>query len=209
MGIYQVFISDPLTGVMLLLVYVVSLSLHEFGHAITAVWMGDDLPRHEGRVTLNPLKHLDPVGFILIIFAGFGWAKPVYTYPERYRQAFWGNLLVSSAGIIINLALAVLALLLLRLLGGDATAAPDWLLRGLTILASVNISLAVFNALPIPPLDGSHILATLVPGKLGEMLRANIANSWILLLIAVVVLREPLGQLISLVRDWLFALFLG
>jgi Zn-dependent protease len=207
MGLYQIMLSDPLTGVLLLLAYVISLSLHEFGHAITAVWMGDDLPRHEGRITLNPLKHLDPVGFIMIVFAGFGWAKPVHTYPERYRQPFWGNLLVSSAGIIINIALAILALLLLRLLG-DSTV-PGWLGRGLLLLASVNITLAVFNALPIPPLDGSHILATLVPGEWGKLLRANISNSWILLLIAVVVLREPIGQLMSLVRDWLFALFLG
>jgi Zn-dependent protease len=209
MGIYNTFLSDPLLGLALLVVYIVSLSAHEFGHAITALWMGDDTPRHEGRITLNPVVHIDPVGLMLLVFGGFGWARAVNVVPERFHSPFWGNLLVSSAGIIINAGVAALAILLLRLGHQNDLAFGEFIKQFLVATASINITLAVFNALPIPPLDGSHILATLVPGRWGQMLRQSIPNSWVLLLVVVVVFNGYLSSAIAVVQRWALAWVTG
>lgn len=114
MGLLPLLQSDPLAFGLVVLVLLVSLALHEWGHAVTALWMGDPTARDQGRVTLNPFKHLDLIGSIMILLVGFGWARPVPIYPPNFRQYRLGLFVVSIAGIFINLLIATALALVLR-----------------------------------------------------------------------------------------------
>lgn len=165
--------------VMYLIAIIFSLSLHEWGHAYAAHINGDDTARNMGRMTLNPIAHIDPMGFILLLVVGFGWAKPVPVNPRNYRNYRKGELMVSFAGIFMNLMLALIAALIasvlasfdLRAMGYEVTApvirivsygasdttVPWQIYQFLYILGGLNCCLAVFNLIPVYPLDGSHI----------------------------------------------------
>ena len=158
------------------LAIVVALSFHEYSHARIAFAFGDQTARLSGRLTLNPLRHLDPIGTLMLIFFSFGWAKPVPVNPYnlRIKNKHVGMLWVSLAGPMMNFLMATISALLLSLLYGIlAPYFPAWgdapmnfiinFFYFLFIFAIINIVLAVFNLLPIPPLDGSKILAGLLP----------------------------------------------
>ncbi len=139
---------------------VIGISVHEACHALAAVRLGDPTPRMMGRLTLNPLAHLDPMGTLLIFVAGFGWGKPVTFNPRNLRgDPHTGSAIVSVAGPVSNLIVAFLAAIPLR---GDGVDSPmlAGLLGGIVI---VNVSLAVFNLIPVPPLDGFGLLTGLLP----------------------------------------------
>lgn len=139
----------------------VAFPVHEFAHAAVAVWLGDETPRRQGRYTLNPLVHIDPFGAILILLAGFGWAKPVEWNPRNINvDPRLGSILVSLAGPVSNLIMAALALAI----GGSEFFGNGFLSTTLQFFVSINVLLFVFNLLPIPPLDGSHVLFALLPG---------------------------------------------
>ncbi|MBI4747138.1 MAG: site-2 protease family protein [Acidobacteria bacterium] len=158
-------------------VFLFSLTIHEAAHAWTSEKFGDDTGRWMGRVSLNPAVHIDLFGTILfplmtLLTAGtiyFGWAKPVPVNPSRWRDHFWGNIAVSGAGPASNLILAFIAGALFKILlmtglwtnlaGAGLQEPIGFLLRFMIML---NIGLAVFNMIPIPPLDGSHILSSLL-----------------------------------------------
>jgi Zn-dependent protease len=163
-----------------------SVIVHEMAHGYVALRNGDPTAKMMGRLTLNPIPHIDPIGTILLplllLFSGsgiiFGWAKPVPVNPLNYRHYWWGEASVSAAGPLSNLALAVLFSLVLHL-------GP--LNLGLMKLAyfgvTINILLALFNLIPIPPLDGSHILALLLPRELARLYAYLEPVGFILLLI--------------------------
>lgn len=140
---------------------VVGLTAHEFAHGWVADQLGDPTPRRAGRLTLNPVAHVDPIGLILLYLAGFGWAKPVPINPYNFRDGRQGLLLVSLAGPLANLVVAVLAAVLLGLWGFTSPVGA----AVLQVMIQINIVLAVFNLIPIPPLDGSKVLAGLIPGR--------------------------------------------
>lgn len=152
---------------------IISLTVHEFAHAWAAMRMGDPTAKMLGRLTLNPLKHLDPLGTIMLFFSGlFGWAKPVPVNPRNFRDYKRGEIVVSAAGPVSNLILAVLCAVILQVMDWAAPTfgvALPWLFKPLFMMVHVgviiNISMAVFNILPIPPLDGSHILAVVLPPR--------------------------------------------
>lgn len=146
-------------------IILLALPVHEFAHAFTAVRLGDPTPRMQGRYTLNPLRHIDPIGAILIFLVGFGWAKPVQWNPRNIDiDRRLGAILVAVAGPLSNLLLAVISLVLWRLLGEFGFLA-DFLFT----FATINVLLFVFNLIPIPPLDGSHVLFALLPGDLRQV----------------------------------------
>ncbi len=168
------------------LVFLFSVIIHEVAHGYVALRNGDPTAKIMGRLTLNPVPHIDPVGSILLpgllllSHAGilFGWARPVPVNPLNYRDYRWGEITVSAAGPLSNLALATLFAFLLRSgLGGV----------GLETLAfygvSINIFLALFNLIPIPPLDGSHILAMVLPPNLLRLYRHLDQVGFVLILI--------------------------
>ncbi|HEY59779.1 MAG TPA: site-2 protease family protein [Anaerolineae bacterium] len=165
--------SSPAVLFSGLVTLVISLTVHEFAHAWTAVRFGDDTPRFAGRLTLNPLKHLDPIGSIMLIFAGFGWAKPVPVNPyvlKRHSPA--ALMFVALAGPLSNFLLAVLAAIPLRfgLLPVQIYASQYFptMHEFLLYFIFTNLGLMLFNLLPIPPLDGEKILSFLLPGELGR-----------------------------------------
>ena len=169
-----------------------SLTIHEFMHAWTAWKCGDDTALRAGRVTLNPLHHLDPLGTICLFFAPIGWAKPVPVNPYNYESPKRDEILVSGAGVAANLALGIICALVLRLFGGDILAieqAGKVIFVMLMYGCLLNFGLAVFNLLPIFPLDGSHILKELLPGELA-MRFAALNRYGIFLLIGVIVVNN-------------------
>jgi Zn-dependent protease len=153
---------DPPELAALILTLVVGLTVHEYCHARVAFALGDLTAYLQGRLTLNPMKHIDPLGAIMMLMVGFGWARPVPVDP--YRLGRDGMLKVALAGPASNVALAALAALPIRLGLLDAGSSAVALLGGfLVYFAAFNILLAVFNMLPIPPLDGWKVLMGVVP----------------------------------------------
>lgn len=141
-------------------IILLALPVHEFAHAFVAVQLGDPTPRYQGRYTLNPLRHIDPIGAVLIFLVGFGWAKPVQWNPRNVTMdPRLASILVSVAGPLSNLLLAIVSLILAQLVGSITFVAAL-----LLFFAQINVLLFVFNLLPIPPLDGSHVLFALLPG---------------------------------------------
>ncbi len=169
--------------------------LHEFGHAWVATRLGDTLALREGRVTLNPMAHIDPIGALILAVAPFGWAKPVPFYPSNLRKApsiSVGIILVSIAGIVMNLLLAAIFALPLRLnLVQDAT-----LFEICFLIVRINLFLAVFNLIPVPPLDGSKILAELLPYRQRHIIDTlERYGMWVMLLLIVPL--PGVGSLVS------------
>lgn len=141
-----------------------AMTIHEYSHARAAVAMGDPTPKFMGRLTLNPIPHIDPIGLLLLFVAGFGWAKPVQINPRNFRDGRKATFIVSFAGIGANIALAFFAWFFLLLLGEMNLIGMVWQ-KTLWQLYRYNLMFAVFNLVPIPPLDGSKILMSLLPGR--------------------------------------------
>ena len=169
MGLIKLLFSDPAAFVMLSVLLLYSVIFHELAHGWVAYKMGDPTAKMLGRLTLNPVKHLDPLGTLLLLIIGFGWAKPVPVnlgnIPTNQRRK--GIILVSAAGITANIICAFIALLLLQLL---APTHDDIMYKILNLLAYINILLAAFNLIPIPPLDGSKILMGFAPQSVNRVL---------------------------------------
>ena len=166
---------DPLQIVLFILALVISLSVHEFSHAWAAYELGDPTARNNGRLTLNPIAHLDPLGALMIVFMsisgiGIGWAKPVPVNPRNLRtNPRVGMGLTSAAGPFSNLVLAALFAIPLRL----DLSLPSLVFRIFWVMVVVNVSLAIFNLIPLPPLDGFSV----VQGILGTF-RTRWAYEW-------------------------------
>lgn len=155
MGLLNLLIKDPWTFILLVIPLLYSIIIHELAHGWVAYRMGDPTAKYAGRLTLNPLKHIDPIGTAMLFLFGFGWAKPVPVNLQYIPHARLGLILVSSAGIVANMIFAFLAVLLLRLWSPAPSGSSGLFLY---YLAQINIMLASFNLIPIPPLDGSKIL---------------------------------------------------
>jgi len=139
----------------------IALTFHEYAHGLVADWLGDPTPRYQGRLSLNPLVHLDPLGFILLLLVHFGWAKPVQVNPLNFRgDRYRGMVLVGLAGPAMNLLVAFTATLIttLAIPAGGGGYLPEIMIG----IIFIDIYLAVFNLIPIPPLDGSQVLAGLL-----------------------------------------------
>lgn len=164
--------SDPKTYFFNMLLtlpaIIIGLSFHEFGHAFTSYKLGDPTPKMQGRVTLDPFAHFDPFGFLALVFCGFGWGKPVQIDPRYYKHPRRDEFLVSLAGVVMNLLLAVLFAFIVRIYiksTGAMTISTDnmqgIILTMLVEVIIINLMLAVFNIIPIPPLDGFGVVTEL------------------------------------------------
>jgi Zn-dependent protease len=167
MGLLNLLLKDPLGFIIIAIPLLYSVILHELAHGWAAYRMGDPTAKSLGRLTINPLKHLDPMGTLMLFFFGFGWAKPVPVNPNLLRDRRKGMILVSAAGVITNMLLAFCALFLYRLLSPSPSGIAAQLLY---YFARINIILAAFNLIPLPPLDGSKILMGFAPPGLQKSL---------------------------------------
>ncbi len=169
-----------------------SLSIHEFAHAYVAYKLGDKSQKALGRLTLDPLKHIDPIGFLCIALIGFGWGKPVLIDDRNFKNRAKGTMLVSLAGPASNLILAILFTIILKILivtgaiSVVATSSVASILFNMFILTiQFNVVFAVFNMLPIPPFDGSKVLHYFLPYKYKNIMYTLQKYSFVILLVLV------------------------
>lgn len=169
-----------------------SLSIHEFAHAYVAYKLGDKSQKALGRLTLDPLKHIDPIGFLCIALIGFGWGKPVLIDDRNFKNRAKGTMLVSLAGPASNLILAILLTIILKILivtgaiSIVATSSVASILFNMFILTiQFNVVFAVFNMLPIPPFDGSKVLHYFLPYKYKNIMYTLQKYSFVILLVLV------------------------
>lgn len=139
----------------------IGLSFHEFAHAYVAYLMGDDTARRAGRLSLNPFRHIEPVGFLMLMIAKIGWARPVPVREDNFENKKLGIFLVSIAGIVMNLILAFVFTMILKYTAESLGDSP--LFEVLVMAIIINVSLATFNLLPIPPLDGYRVVSAVMP----------------------------------------------
>jgi Zn-dependent protease len=195
----QQLINDPAPFAIYAILVVVAIALHEFGHAFMAVSCGDPTPRADGRVTLNPLAHLDPIGTIGIFFLGFGWGKPVMVQPSNFRNRRWDDVKVSAAGPAMNLFQAIFFGLLYRTFKQAEIDAPAaiWIFETGMI---VNIGLMVFNLIPFGPLDGATVIRGFLPPRTAYQFQA-FNQQWGMLVFLGLLLTGTAGYFIYPVQD--------
>lgn len=161
--------AKPLLTVLYFFIALIfAVTVHEFAHAYAALRQGDPTAKYLGRVSVNPMAHLDPAGSLLFVIAGIGWGKPVPVNPTNLKDGKLGDFYVSMAGIVTNLIVAFIFAIPFRLFygfGGDVTAVNAPWFDFANMMTTVNCLLAAFNLLPIPPLDGSKALGILVPRR--------------------------------------------
>lgn len=160
-------------------IVLIALTFHEYAHGFVSTKLGDPTPIRQGRLTLNPLAHLDPFGAILMILTGFGWAKPVQVDPSYYKNRKVGMAVVAAAGPIMNLLLSFASVMVFAIwqLICNKTGASQTVLRYFGIFvenfAYVNICFAIFNIIPIPPLDGSRVIGLILPDRAYDWMMRN------------------------------------
>lgn len=185
-----------------------ALAIHEYAHAAVAVRLGDPGPKFDGRLTLNPLAHLDPVGTLMLFFFSFGWAKPVIVDPTRFKNPRRDMMWVALAGPVSNI---VLAFVLRRIFPFVIALVPDGAVAAtyelFVVMIQLNIWLAVFNMLPLPPLDGSKVLAGILPRKYAfQYYRLESYGTVILILLVV---SGAIGRVLQPLYATVFRLVVG
>ncbi len=199
------FLVAGLMIVMFALLVFVSLPFHELAHAFVAYKLGDNTPKWQRRLTFNPLAHLDPIGTVMMLLCGFGYAKPVPVNAANFKRPKKGMALTALAGPVSNLLLAFLGLVMLRVamvvFGTNSMVTAYVEVIFVYLFARINICLAVFNLLPIFPLDGSHIIAPLLPDKVNWWIERNQQMIMIALFVLILspVLDAPLSFLVGAV----------
>lgn len=196
----QILFENPVLFLIIAMAIIFALAIHEFFHAWMAYYLGDNTAKDQGRLTINPLVHLDLFGTILLFIVGIGWGKPVPFNPYNLRNQKWGPALVALAGPASNFCMAMTVGLILRFVEIH----NPYSVFFLSFFVWINLILGVFNLMPVPPLDGSHIFFTLFPSL--ENVKASIQGSF-LFLIAVIFFMIYIG--IPFIIRPLFVLITG
>lgn len=208
---------NPSIGLIiaLALIIFVALPFHEFAHALAAFRLGDGTAKLFGRLTLNPLAHIDPLGAILIVLVGFGWAKPTPVNPLNLQGGRRGEAIVAFAGPASNLVLAAAAALPLRYIIATDISVPEMVSSTLIVFVQINLLLLIFNLVPIPPLDGSKVLFAFMDRRTEMQWRPVLEQYGFIILIAVAFLpllpggQSILSVVFTRVADPLFELLVG
>ena len=198
-------------AVFYIAILVMSIVIHEVSHGFMAEYFGDKTARYAGRLTLNPLKHLDLFGSVLLpgllVISNapflFGWAKPVPYNPDNLSDRKWGTIWVAAAGVLANFSIALLFGIIIRLTSGLAMPADFYFIT--SVIVAVNLALGIFNLVPIPPLDGSKILFSLLPYSFSQIIMFFEQYSLALLLLFIVFFANYLAPILA----FLFTLITG
>jgi Zn-dependent protease len=203
---------DKLIGLLILIpVLVVSMMFHELAHGFVAYRLGDSTAKRMGRLSFNPIRHMDPLGtamfFITYLFGGFvfGWAKPVPVSPYYFKNRQWGMALVSFAGPVTNFILAIVFIVVLNAIHPDVS---GWVFEVFFRLFQVNVVLGLFNLVPIPPLDGSRVVGAFLPRNAYERWAAMDQYGMILVVVFMVALWRPFQNLLGWAINGLADVFL-
>ncbi len=208
---------------LILIILLVALPFHEFAHALAAYRLGDGTAKLLGRLTLNPLVHFDPVGGTLLVLTllapgglfVFGWAKPTPVNPANLRGGRNSDALVALAGPATNLVLATAAAIPFRVMMETGVEVPDLILGILFLFIQINVSLMIFNLIPLPPLDGSHVLLALVDPRTSWRLRSFLERYGSIILLGLILipsltnLPSPLGIIFEVVAHPIISLLTG
>lgn len=151
--------------IVLVLAFLWAITIHEFAHALTAYLLGDDTAHRQGRLSLNPLSHIDPLGLLLLLLIRIGWARPVPLNPRNFKYPKFYSVLTGLAGPCSNFLMTLVFIAGGTLLGPGRTPLASLLVNFFEISAYLNVMLGTFNLLPIPPLDGSHVLHAFIPAR--------------------------------------------
>ena len=189
----------------------IAITFHEYAHAFAADKLGDDTPRREGRLSLNPIKHLDPIGTIMLVFAGFGWGKPVGIDPRNFNRNIKmsvGEAVVSAAGPIMNM---ILAIIFAAIYFAICRFAPEFVISQvgfiiITLIRAVviiNVGLGIFNLIPLPPLDGSKIRGGFLPYNIRNWFENYYQIFYIVFII--IWITGIAGTIISPAIDWVYS----
>ena len=191
---------------------IICITIHEFAHAITAYRAGDDTPRAQGRLSLNPFDHLDPMGTIMMVVSslsgfGFGWGKAVQVNPNNFRHQRWDNLRVSLWGPLSNIITAAITGTILRFFGHHMS---ESILMFVLTLTVISITLALFNLIPIAPLDGSHIMSSLLPYEQARRYDSFMGRFGFMIFLGIIFLAPGiLPKIIGPPQHFLLRLFVG
>lgn len=208
MPFFNLLFTEPAIAFAWVIAIVIAIGIHEFSHALVAKLQGDSTAELEGRVTLNPLAHLDPFGFIVLVLFGFGWGKPVPFNPYNLKARRWGPAIVSLAGPAMNvLGLIVFGVILAFLSRTTTLPSDNLLVIFLELLIRFNIVLALFNLLPIPPLDGSKLLG-LLPYQFRSLVEILTKYGFVILMFVIVFGQPYLGRLFSAIENLAFRFIL-
>ena len=184
---FQLLTAQPLFVLPWVVAVLLSIGWHEFAHALAGYWQGDDTAQRAGRLTLNPLAHVDWMGLILLLLVGFGWGKPTPFNPYNLKLRKWGSTVVAFAGPVSNFIMLVVALTIYKLLGYTAltwSETSNLLEVFLLFMAELNLILGIFNLIPIPPLDGSKLLYTVLgSGRQQLIMQLERQGPWLLLIL--------------------------
>ena len=202
-------IMDTIFSIIIL---VMSVVIHEVSHGYAALRLGDQTARLAGRLTLNPIKHLDPVGSVIVplltTLGGFpfGWAKPVPYNPYNLRNQRWGELIVAAAGPVSNIIVAVFFSMIIRFsdVGQSQIISPFFEISATIVW--VNLVLAIFNLLPVPPLDGSKILFSVLPYGISQKIRLSLERYGIFIVVIFLIF---IWEIVSPLIYWIFSLLAG
>ncbi|ABK62413.1 site-2 protease family protein [Clostridium novyi] len=199
----QSFLQSVLNIILMIPSILIAFTFHEYAHALVAYKLGDDTPKHQGRLSLNPLVHIDIIGFLMLLFLNFGWAKPVETNPRAFKNYYKDDLKVSIAGVIGNLVAALLASIILAGLISINNKSDSMviIISMIIYVIETNCLLVFLNLLPIPGFDGFHVLRDLFPKFFYEIEEKLYTYRYMILLVLLIPIPGLGGSIINFILD--------